>query len=81
MTLLPESSIEPLRKQLAATKVLHDADLACGHGEVELPDALARKNPRAPYEWAWKFVFPSSRLSVDPRTGVTRRHHVSTRTT
>ena len=41
-----------------------------------LPDALARKYPRAQYEWGWKFVFPSHKLSTDPRTGVIRRHHV-----
>lgn len=41
-----------------------------------LPDALRRKYPRASYEWGWKFVFPSRKLSVDPHTGVIRRHHV-----
>jgi hypothetical protein len=38
-------------------------------GDVELPDALARKYPKAPYEWGWKFVFPSHKLSTDPATG------------
>ena len=76
VTMLPESAIEPLKRQLATAKVLHDADLAAGYGDVELPDALARKYPRAPYEWAWKFVFPSSKLSTDTRSGVIRRHHV-----
>jgi site-specific recombinase XerD len=37
---------------------------------------LARKYPRAQYQWAWKFVFPSHKLSTDPRTGVIRRHQV-----
>jgi integrase len=50
--------------------------LARGHGDVELPHALARKYPRAHYEWGWKFVFPSHRLSVDPANGAIRRHHV-----
>lgn len=76
VTMLPQPAIEPLRRQLAAAKALHDADLAAGHGDVELPDALARKYPRAPYEWAWKFVFPAARLSTDPRSGVMRRHHL-----
>jgi len=76
VTMLPQSTIEPLKRQLAVAKVLHDADLAAGHGDVELPDALARKYPRAPYEWAWKFVFPSHKLSIDPRSGALRRHHV-----
>ncbi len=54
----------------------NERDLAEGYGDVELPDALARKYPRAQYEWGWKFVFPSYKRSVDPRTGVIRRHHV-----
>ena len=61
---------------LAQVKILHERDVADGYGEVELPDALARKYPRAPYEWGWKFVFPSHKYSADPRTGVIRRHHV-----
>jgi integron integrase len=76
VTMLPESAIEPLRSQLAVAKALHEADLAAGMGDVELPHALARKNPRAPYQWAWKWVFPSVRLSVDPRSGRMRRHHL-----
>ncbi len=74
--MLPESAIEPLQRQLGYAKALHERDIASGHGDVELPHALARKYPKAPYEWAWKFVFPSHKLSTCPRTGVVRRHHV-----
>ena len=74
--MLPESVIEPLKAHLVRVKALHDKDLADGFGDVELPDALSRKYPRAPYEWGWKFVFPSHKLSADPRTGAIRRHHV-----
>ena len=59
VTMLPASVIEPLREHLARAKLLHERDLASGHGDVELPDALSRKYPKAPYEWGWKFVFPS----------------------
>ncbi len=76
VTILPEAVIEPLKAHLLRAKALHDADLAAGYGDVEMPDALARKYPRAAYEWGWKFVFPSRKLSVDPRSGVIRRHHV-----
>ena len=76
VTMLPEQTIEPMRRQFEYAKALHERDLASGHGDVELPDALARKYPRAPYEWAWKFVFPSCKMSTCPRTGVLRRHHV-----
>lgn len=59
---------------------MHDKDLADGFGSVYLPHALARKYPNAPTEWAWQYVFPSSRRSVDPRSGVVRRHHVDEKT-
>jgi integron integrase len=76
VTMLPASVIEPLRAHLDRVRKLHEEDLARGVGDVELPHALARKYPRAPREWGWKFVFPSGKLSVDPETGVIRRHHV-----
>ena len=76
VTMLPRSMIEPLRRHLERVKALHERDAAGGHGDVELPDAIARKYPKAPYERGWKFVFPSHKLSVDPATGVIRRHHV-----
>ncbi|MGA8051864.1 MAG: integron integrase [Burkholderiales bacterium] len=76
VTMLPQSVIERLQRHLTRVKALHERDVSSGHGDVELPDAIARKYPRAPYEWGWKFVFPSHKLSVDPRTGVIRRHHV-----
>jgi integron integrase len=76
ITVLPASVIEPLQTHLVRVKALHERDLAQGYGDVELPDALMRKYPRAQYEWAWKFVFPSYKRSVDPKTGVIRRHHV-----
>ena len=76
VTMLPAAVVEPLQAHLARIKAWHDRDLADGCGDVELPDAIARKYPRAPYEWGWKFVFPSYKRSVDPRTGAVRRHHV-----
>ncbi len=76
MTVLPGAPVEPLKQHLVRVNALHEKDLAAGYGDVELPDALQRKYPRAGYEWAWKFVFPSYKLSTDPRTGVIRRHHV-----
>jgi len=74
--MLPQTTIEPLRQQLRYVETLHARDLEAGHGDVELPHALARKYPKAPFELAWKFVFPSHKLSTDPRTGAVRRHHV-----
>jgi integron integrase len=76
-TVLPESVRDRLRNHLEQVKALHENDLASGHGEVYLPEALERKYPKAVKEWGWKYVFPSSRLSVDPRSGKIRRHHIS----
>jgi len=77
VTLLPGRAVPLLKEHLVEVKRVHDADLAAGHGEVYLPAGLARKWPNAGKEWAWHWVFPSDRLSVDPRSGKVRRHHVS----
>ncbi|SER04872.1 integron integrase [Solimonas aquatica] len=76
VTMLPENLMLPLRKQLAAAKVLHDGDLADGLGRVWLPDALSVKYPNAPKTWGWQYVFPAPQISIDPRSGVRRRHHI-----
>ena len=76
VTVLPENLIAPLQGQLAAARTLHARDLAAGCGEVALPDALVVKYPRAGKQWGWQWVFPAASLSVDPRSGVERRHHL-----
>jgi integron integrase len=76
MTMLPAAVMEPLKSHLVRVKALHDRDLAAGYGDVELPDGLVRKYPKAAYDWSWKFVFPAYRYSTCPRTGIIRRHHV-----
>ena len=76
ITMLPDQLVEPLQIHLAAVRQLHLADLDKGWGAVYLPDALAHKYPNAAKEWPWQYVFPADRLSVDPRSGVTRRHHL-----
>jgi integron integrase len=76
-TILPRPLAEPLRRHLERVRLLHEKDLSEEFGEVYLPYALGRKYPNAAKEWAWQYVFPSARLSADPRAGVTRRHHAS----
>src|ERR671924_954912 len=75
-TTCPATLTPLLQNHLARVKTLHQQDLAQGHGEVYLPHALARKSPHAGKAWGWPYVFPARDLSVDPRSGVTRRHHV-----
>ena len=73
---LPRRLRERLKEQIERTRILHTQDLAQGLGRVYLPHALARKYPDAPVQFAWQYVFPALRPSVDPRSGETRRHHV-----
>lgn len=72
---LPDQVIKPLKLHLEQVKLAHEKDLADGFGSVYLPYALARKYPRAEFEWGWQYVFPASRRSVDPRSKIIRRHH------
>jgi integron integrase len=76
ITTFPLSLTPLLQNHLAKVKTLHKQDLAQGHGDVYLPHALARKFRRAGKEWGWQYVFPARDLSIDPRTDITRRHHV-----
>jgi integron integrase len=75
-TMLPENLVQPLQAHLGKVRLLHQRDRSEGFGEVWLPHALARKYPRAGYEWAWQFVLPSANRSEDPRSGALRRHHL-----
>lgn len=69
--------IEPvLRNHLNCVRSIHEQDVKSGFGEVYLPNALARKYPKAASEFGWQYVFPSRNISVDPRSGKKRRHHI-----
>jgi len=73
---IPEKLLITLQQKLESVKSLHEEDLQQGYGAVYLPDALVRKYPRAEKEFRWQFVFPSIRVSADPRSGEIRRHHI-----
>jgi integron integrase len=76
VTLLPDRLRRSLKLHLARVKELHKQDLARGRGRVYLPFALNRKYPNADRSWVWQYVFPAAKLSVDPRSNETRRHHI-----
>ena len=76
VTMLPLALVTQLETHLVTVKMLHEKDLGAGRGETHLPYALDRKYPTAGREWIWQYVFPSPSLSVDPRTGAERRHHL-----
>lgn len=76
-TVLPVKLIPALLRHLSQVRQTYQEDLRNGNGRVYLPYALERKYPNASAEWAWQWVFPSSNLSQDPRSGAVRRHHAS----
>jgi len=79
VTMLPVNVAKPLQRHLQRVRAQHEEDLEAGFGRVYLPFALTRKFPNAGREWAWQYVFPSPRLSVDPRSEDTEkcRHHLN----
>jgi len=76
-TILPASIIDELHAQVRFVHSLHQEDVEKGFGSAPLPFALHIKYPSAAKELAWQFVFPSSRISKDPRSCSMVRHHVS----
>jgi integron integrase len=73
---IPQRLIEDLQNQIETVKQRHAEDLEEGFGKVYIPEALARKYPNAEKEFRWQYVFPSSTIGKDPRSGALRRHHV-----
>jgi len=76
ITMLPKKIVEPLKKHLEKVNEIHKEDLKNGYGNVYLPYAIERKYPNAKYEWGWQYVFPATKISTDPRSGIQRRHHL-----
>lgn len=75
-TVFPKSVQTDMQRHLEQVKRLHDEDLSRGYGEVQMPQALARKYRHAAREFRWQYVFPAKKMSTDPRTAELRRHHV-----
>ncbi|GAB5415595.1 MAG: integron integrase [Congregibacter sp.] len=76
VTLLPTSLADRLHDQIAFVSRLHKRDIEDGYGEVYMPYALARKYPNGARDLGWQYLFPSTKIGADPRTGVLRRHHL-----
>jgi site-specific recombinase XerD len=75
VVMLPSLLADPLRQQLALARNDWSRDRRDGVPGVSVPESCARKAPRASVSWYWHWVFPSPTLSIDPRTGIQRRHH------
>jgi integron integrase len=76
ITILPEKYKDPLKKQVADAKTLFMKDLEDGLDGVYIWPSFERKKPGAAKNWIWQYVFPSYNLSIDPRSGKVRRHHL-----
>lgn len=76
ITVFPKTIQPEMSMQIEKVKRTHKDDLENGGGDVYMPEALRRKYPAASKEFRWQYVFPAKKLSVDPRSGIRRRHHV-----
>ena len=76
VVMLPRSLAAALRHQMLAARAIWEADRQAQRGGVETPHALEAKYPKVGKTWGWFWMFPSPTLSIDPRSGVERRHHL-----
>jgi integron integrase len=75
-TVLPERYRNQLAEHVGRVREIHARDLERGYAGSTFWPTLARKYPNAPREWPWQYVFPASRLCVDPKSGKAVRHHL-----
>jgi integron integrase len=75
-TVLPERAATELKQHLVRVRSLYERDRRRSLVGVWVPESLARKYTGAAKEWGWFWVFPSSKLSIEPGSNVVRRHHL-----
>ena len=75
-TPMPESLVIQLEAQLCSVRAMHGQDVLAGFGRASLPPGLARKFRSAANDLAWQYLFPASRLGLDPLDGFIKRHHL-----
>jgi integron integrase len=73
---LPVKIVDSLKQQISDVKSQHDDDLKNGYGGVYMPAELVKKYGKNDKQWVWQYVFPSTKLSIDPKSKVVRRHHL-----
>lgn len=76
-TILPASCKSKLKNQVRKVKLLHEMDKSQEFGKVMLPQALAEKYSSEEKSPGWQYLFPSHKLSKDPRTKKIQRYHRS----
>ncbi|PPC76962.1 integron integrase [Pokkaliibacter plantistimulans] len=73
---LADELLTVLREQMKIVEVTFARDRTIdGYAGVWLPDALALKYPNASFDLGWHYLFPATRLSLDPENNALRRHH------
>ena len=76
VTMLPQSLVTPIQEQIERAAALHRLDISEGCGAVYLPPLIEKEHPGVHRQWCWQYVFPAHKQSLDPRSGITRRHHL-----
>ncbi|MCK4514772.1 MAG: integron integrase [Spirochaetaceae bacterium] len=76
VTMLPQTAHDDLRHHLSEVRRLYDFGRVRHEPGVMLPPAVAHRIPGACTEWHWFWVFPASRVSIDPRSGTRVRYHL-----
>ncbi len=67
-----------IKEQQALAKRYYDKDIqTAGYAGVWVKESLRRKYPGCETDFNWHYLFPSTRMSVDPQSGLTRRHHIN----
>ena len=76
VTLIPDSLLEAITEHIEDVRKVYTEDRKNDANGIYLPKALVRKMPLAGKRWEWFWLFPAKRESVDPETGIKRRHHI-----
>ena len=75
--MMPKRIKNDLQNHLSQIRQLFDLDRRRKTPGVWMPYALDKKAPNWGRAWAWYWIFPAKKLSIDPRGSVIRRHHVT----
>jgi integron integrase len=75
-SVLPKSLQVAVAEQVERVRKIWQADRDAGLAGVHIPGALGRKFRRAAESFEWSWLFPAKQVSMDPATGVRRRHHL-----
>ena len=75
-TVLPKSLRKEIATQIERAREVWLKDHEERQAGVYLPGAMARKFRRAAETFEWFWLFPARQVSVDPESGIRRRHHL-----